>query len=368
MRWTATFLVLLISLAACSLPRGAALQSEVIKAADKEDAPFAVYPVTRDTVNNYLQWPHTVLFHNWLANPRGSASPVIRAGDRIDLVIWDNSENSLLLGEGQKVVDIQNMQVANGGTVFIPYLDAVHVADLTPEGARRLIQRKMGEILPSAQVQLAYTAGARSSVSLVGGVGAPGTFPLPDRNVSVLNLISLGSGVSPTMRNPQVKLMRNGKTYRVSLEMLYSDASLDTVLQGGDKVIVEQDDRYFQALGATGQEDLIYFAKDDISALEAVSLVGGISDTRADPKGVLILREYQSTHLDKDGKLGPTRTDVVFTIDLTSADGLFSAKRFPIEHQDVVLVTESPVTKAQTVFGLIGSAFGLARQAQIVSN
>lgn len=368
MRNSAIILGLLLALAACSLPRGAALQSEVIKAADAEDAPFAVYPINRATVNDYQHWPRTVLFHNWLSNPRGSASPIIRAGDRIDMVIWDNSENSLLLSEGQKLVSMQNIQVSNGGTVFIPYLSAVHIADLTPEGARRLIQRKLGEILPSAQVQLVYTAGASSSVSLVGGVAAPGTFPLADRNVSVLNLISQGGGVSPLMRNPQVKLMRSGKTYRVSLEMLYSDASLDTVLKGGDKVIVEQDERYFQALGATGQEDLIYFAKDDINALEAVSLVGGISDTRADPKGVLILREYGRSHLDKDSKQGPSRTDVVFTIDLTSADGLFSAKRFKIEHKDVVLVTESPVTKAQTIFSLVGSVFGLASGVQSVAN
>ena len=59
---------------------------------------------------------------------------------------------------------------------------------------------------------------------------------------------------------------------------------------------------------------------------------------------------------------------MVFTIDLTTADGLFSARRFYIEPEDVVLVTESPVTKAQTIFGLIGGLFGLARSATTLSN
>ena len=72
-------------------------------------------------------------------------------------------------------------------------------------------------------------------------------------------------------------------------------------------------------------------------------------------------------HVRSDGK-GPSHTDVVFTVDLTSADGLFSAKRFYIQPDDVVLVTESPVTKAQTIFGLIGSAFGLVSSAQSLSN
>ena len=357
-------LAAVLFLAACSLPRGAALQSEVIKAADAEDAPFAVYPVTRDTVAVFKDWPRSYLYSNWLSMSRGPSSPIITAGDKIDLVIWDSSENSLLATPGQKVVDMSNMTVTPSGTLFVPYIDEVYIGGQPPDGARKLIQKRIAEILPAAQIQLTYTAGARSSVSLVAGVAKPGTFPLPDRNFSVLNLISLGGGVPPNLRNPQVKLVRGGKTYRISLEALYTDAALDTVLRGGDKIIVEQDDRYFQALGASGQEKLIYFDKDYVNALEAMSLVGGISDTRADPKGILILREYAPSNLDETGKRGPSRTDVVFTVDLTTADGLFSARRFAVEPKDVVLVTESPVTKLQTIFSLIGGAFGVASSAQ----
>ena len=357
----------MVVLSACSLPRGAALQSEIISAADDEDAPFAVYAVNRTNVADFRSWPRWNGYESWVGRTRGPASPVISAGDRLDLVIWDNSENSLLLTPGAKVVDMKGIQVSPDGSVFIPYLDKIYVKGQSPEAAREQIQNSLTEILPSAQVQLLYTAGASSSVSLVGGVAAPGTFPLPDRNFSVLKLISQGGGVPPTMRNPRVKLVRDGGTYQTSLSQLYADAKFDVVLQGGDKVIVQQDNRFFQALGSTGREELIYFTKDDINALEAVSLVGGIDDNRADPKGVLILREYRAGHVRTDGK-GPSRTDVVFTIDLTNADGLFSARRFLIQPEDVVLVTESPVTKAQTIFRLIGSAVGVANAAQNVAN
>ena len=357
----------LIALSACSLPRGAALQSEVTAASDDKDAPFAVYPVTRETVAKFANWPHWYSYTSWAGATRGPASPVISAGDRLDLIIWDNSENSLLLTPGAKVVDMQGIQVAPDGSVFIPYLDKLYVKGKSPDSARELIQERLAEILPSAQVQLNYLPGSSSAVSLVGGVSAPGTYPLPDRNFTVLKLISQGGGVPPAMRNPQIKLVRDGKTYRSSINRLYDDPALDVVLRGGDKVIVEQDDRYFQALGSAGREELIYFSKDAINALEAVSIIGGINDARADPKGILILREYQSSHVRSDGK-GPSRTDVVFTVDLTTADGLFSAKRFYIEPQDVVLVTESPVTKTQTIFSLIGSAFGLANTASALAN
>lgn len=360
-------LIILAAVSACSLPRGAALQSEIISAANDENAPFAVYPVNRESVVGLQKWPRWAGYQSWVGRTRGPASPIISAGDTLDLVIWDNSENSLLLSPGAKVVDMQGIQVAPDGSVFVPYLGRIHVRGQSPEGAREQIQTDLEQILPSAQVQLRYTAGASSSVSLVGGVASPGTFPLPDRNFTVLKLISLGGGVPATLRNPRVKLVRDGKTFQTSLSRLYDNANADVVLQGGDKLIIEQDDRFFQALGSTGREELIYFTKDTINALEAVSLVGGLDDNRADPKGVLILREYDSDQVRTDGT-GPSRTDVVFTIDLTNADGLFSAKRFLIEPKDVVLVTESPVAKSQTILRLIGSAVGVANAAQNFAN
>ena len=54
---------------------------------------------------------------------------------------------------------------------------------------------------------------------------------------------------------------------------------------------------------------------------------------------------------------------MVFTIDLTTADGLFSAGQFRIQPGDLVYGTESPVTQARTIFGLIGSAFGVVNTA-----
>jgi len=201
----------------------------------------------------------------------------------------------------------------------------------------------------------------------VGGVARPGSVPLPDGNFTVMGLLSQGGGVAPGLANPQIRLVRDGKVFRTSLARLYDDPALDTTLRGGDKVFVEADDRQFLSLGATGTERLVDFPKDRLSALEAVSLAGGVQDSRANLKGVLVLREYDPAVVvapDAEGQPrgGPAQPRTVFVIDLTSADGLFSAGRFAIHDGDVVLATESAVSNVRTVLGLIGSSFGLARQ------
>jgi polysaccharide export outer membrane protein len=59
---------------------------------------------------------------------------------------------------------------------------------------------------------------------------------------------------------------------------------------------------------------------------------------------------------------------MVFTIDLTTADGLFSARQFEVQSGDLVYVAESPLTAANSVVGIIASAFSAWRQADLVLN
>jgi polysaccharide export outer membrane protein len=52
--------------------------------------------------------------------------------------------------------------------------------------------------------------------------------------------------------------------------------------------------------------------------------------------------------------------EVVFSVDLTSADGLFAARSFRIQPGDLVLVTESPMVGVSQALGLVSTAL-LAR-------
>ena len=224
------------------------------------------------------------------------------------------------------------------------------------------MQSALETIVPSAQVQLSMSQGRSNSVDLVSGVPKPGAYPLPDRNFTVLSLLAAGGGISPNLNNPQIRLVRGGAIYGTSVNRLLDSPNLDTLLRGGDQVFVEEDQRYFLSFGAAGKEDLHIFSKDAMSAMDAVSIMGGIADGKADPQGLLILREYNPSAL-RTGVRGPRQTRVVFTVDLTSADGLFSARQFQINPDDLVMVTESPINDALTVSNIIGNLFGVFSRA-----
>lgn len=352
-------------LGGCALPRNAPQKREVLAGVNGDAPGFSLHLVTRATLAQFATWPATgpttgqgTPHAGWPGPGRGPHSPTIAPGDRLNLRIWDAEETSLITAPGMQVTDMPGLSVSPSGHIFLPYVDDVHVAGLTPDGARRRVQTAMEAITPSAQVQLEFAAGQANAVDMVSGVASPGSYPFQSGNMSILNMISAAGGVPDALRNPQVRLMRGGRVYGTALSAIYADPAKDIALNGRDRVIIEADARSFTALGATGRQEVVPFDTDRISALNAVSMMGGITDTRADPRGILILRRYSARVAGQPGM--PATERVVFSLDLTTADGLFSADEFAIQPGDVVLATQSPVTSVERVFQLLGGAFGLA--------
>ncbi|NVK15314.1 MAG: polysaccharide biosynthesis/export family protein [Rhodobacteraceae bacterium] len=354
--------------AACSrLPGGAPASEEILKESGEADADFALYKVNRALLPTVAAWPPTGKQErlSWLHAHQGARTQIIQPGDLLSLSIWDSNDNSLLTSLDQKMVQLQDMKVAANGTIFMPYVGDVNVNGLTPDLARRKLQEALEPVVPSAQVQLAMAEGRGNSVDLVSGVAQPGTYPMPDRNYTVMGLISAGGGISAALNNPQIRLVRGQRIYGTSVDTLLNNPRLDTLLRGGDRVFVEEDERYFLSFGATGKEDLHIFTKDEMSAMDAMSVAGGFQDGKADPKGLLVLREYPASAL-APGQRGPRQQRVVFSLDLTSADGLFSARQFQINPGDLVMATESPVNDVLTISNIFGNFFGVFSRAGVI--
>ncbi|MEL6840638.1 MAG: polysaccharide biosynthesis/export family protein [Pseudomonadota bacterium] len=363
-------LLMCFVVAGCSLPRGAGFQSEVLAASnagtrEEGEAPvydFAVFDVTKETLPVLQSWPgRDEQTYPWINRQEQPASLIIAPGDLVTLTVWDAEDNSLLAGTGQRATTLQQTEVSTQGRVFVPYIGELRIAGMSPNTARTRIEEELIRTIPSAQVQLVVEAGRQNTANLVTGVTAPGLYQLPDRNFKILDLLSLGGGASPDLINPQVRLVRDGRTFAVPLDRLLSDPNLDTAVQGGDRVMLIGDDRQFVSLGATGLEAVHDFPTEQVTALEAMAIVGGVSDARANPQGILILREYASDAVREDLS-GPPQERVVFTIDLTSADGLFSAGNFLLQDEDLVYGTESPLGPALTAVGLLNTVSTLANQ------
>jgi polysaccharide export outer membrane protein len=349
------FTAMLLGLDGCSPPQGAANVRQVTAGANDPEANFAVQFVNRDTLSMIAEWPnsHPAANRQWISHQQASVDPQIKTGDKLTLAVWDNDDSSLLSSPGQKVIQLPDLRVSSTGTIFMPYIDEIQVAGMTPSEARKVIQTKLLAIIPSAQVQLSFASGNQNSVQVVSGLPNPGVIPLLDNNTTLTSVMAQAGGLSVSMINPQVNLQRNGRLYRIAADTLLNHPELDTTLRGGDKIFIQPDERYFTSLGAAGKESLINFPRDNITALDAMSLIGGMSAATANLKGILVLRNYPQSAVRTDTQKGPPKQRMVFVFNLTSADGLFSAGAFPIEDHDLVLVTQSPLVNARAAMAFL---------------
>ena len=350
-------------ISACSPPRGTILQSEILRESRQEDATFEIVAVDRGTLAQVLAWPATGtgLDLSWPGKDQGRAGRGLRSGDKINLTVWDSQENSLLATPGQRAVPMQGLVVSPGGTIFVPYIDEVKIAGLSPEAARADIQRRLTAIVPSAQVQLEVEQGEQNTIELVSGVAQPGRLAVAARGATILSVLAEAGGIPDGMRNPVVRLQRGGRAHAALAADLYRDPARDIAMRGGDRVVVESDPRSFVVLGAAGAERTVHFEKASHSLLEALALSSGLTEARANIRGVLVLRKYPPGALRQDGS-GPKTGRIVFTFDLGTGDGLFAASSFPIHPEDVVLATESPIPVAASILGVFGSTLGIAQR------
>ncbi|MEM6312332.1 MAG: polysaccharide biosynthesis/export family protein [Pseudomonadota bacterium] len=360
-------LVLAIT-SACNLPRTAAIQQEVVSQSASENPTFQVVEVTRASSAQVNSWPKPSHHEHrtWFHADRGPDSSVIQTGDTIRVIIWDNQENSLI-SNGEKQTPIAPLSVSSAGTVFLPYVGDVRVRGLTSGAARNKIQSELEMIVPAAQVQLSLEPGRNNSVDVSQGVQAPGRYPLDSRNVQLLSVLSLAGGINTSLRNPRVQLQRNGQLYETRIEDILEHPAKNVRMRGGDLVAIVEDDRSFNSVGASGRQELIFFEKEHMSAMDGVSAAGGIDGRRGNPQGVLILRDYHPRDLTP-GPTGPDMQQVVFAFDLTSADGLFAARNFTLEPNDTLLMSESPFAAAQTIANFIGNLTGIGLTAQRISD
>ena len=330
-----------IALTGCAIPRAAATPQEVLRGTEAEDSAVQVISVNREALTELRQWPRPAgsVRHNWPSTGAQATARLIRAGDSISLAVWDSQQDSLLASPEQRMVQMQNLTVSQNGRIFVPYVGEVRVSGMSPDAARRDIESQMRVIVPDGQIQLSHSPGSANSIDVVTGVASPGRIPMPESSPSILSVLAQAGGIAPSLRNPLVRLNRGGHGYAIPARVLFAEPSRDIMLRGGDRILVEEDQRNFIALGASGNQEVVYFAREEITALDALSSVGGLSSDRANLRGLMILREYPQSALGQ--AKGPTKDNVIFTFDLSNAEGLFAASNFHIAPGDVVLATES---------------------------
>lgn len=341
----------------CGLPRSGPNKREIFAGSvlKKGDA-FVL------TVNDHVTRTTAVMpalgFSKAFKNANSIGPDTIRAGDVLGLTVWENVSDPLLGAPGAPATVMEEVQVDGSGHIFIPYAGRVRAAGNSPEALRRIITAKLDKQTPDPQVLVTRLAGDGATVSMVGGIGAQGVYPIerPTRTLSAM--LARAGGISIEPEIAQITVIRGKQRGKIWFEDLYKHPQLDIALRNKDRILIEKDTRAYTALGATGTQTRVQFETQTLSAIEAIAQVGGLNTAAADPTGVFVFRnesaEVANAVLQRNDLTGSQR--MIYVLNLTQPNGMFMARDFVIRDGDTVYVTEAPFVQwDKTMSALTGT-------------
>ena len=355
-RWAKPILVLAaMSVAAsCSLPKVGPNKREIFAGSvQKEGDAFIV--AVNDRVTRATAVVPALGFSDSFKNASPLTSDTIRPGDVLGLTVWENVDDGLLANEATNATILDEVQVDSAGFIFVPYAGRLRASGNTPDQLREIITSKLEEQTPDPQVQVRRLAGDGSTVSLTGAVGGQGIYPIERPTRTLSSMLAQAGGVTIQPDIAEVTVIRGNQQGKVWYQDLFNHPELDIALRGGDRILVEEDTRSFTALGATNTQARVPFETQDLSALEAIAQIGGLISAASDPTGVFVFRnepaEIAGQVLGRDDLQGAQR--MVYVLNLTEPNGLFTARDFVIRDEDTLYVTEAPYAQWTKTISLI---------------
>lgn len=136
-------------------------------------------------------------------------------------------------------------QVASDGTVDLPYVHTLKVADLEAQEVARLVREHLmsEKVLTDPSVVVQVKEYASRHITLLGQIAKPGSFPLAP-GMSLIQAISQAGGLTSVASASHVtvtrKTAKGQQTVEVDVGAITDGKSPDIPLQAGDQIYVHE--------------------------------------------------------------------------------------------------------------------------------
>lgn len=231
---------------------------------------------------------------------------------------------------------LPRMEVAESGTVAIPYVGMVQAAGRPPASVAREIEQRLRGISQNAQVLVSVERGPAQSVVVSGDVRNPGRQPLTMAGERLLDVIAQAGGPANRPADTSVRLVRGGQSADIRLDRLRIDDLANVRLAPGDHIELRRGVRSVTVLGSARTVSELPFESDDLSLAEAIARSGGPLDDRADATGVFVFR-FEPSATPGDPRMVP----VIYRLNLLDPRSYFASQRFAMQPKDVLLIANS---------------------------
>lgn len=271
---------------------------------------------------------------------------VVGRGDILNITVWDHPELTIPAGSMRAPEEAGNW-VHNDGTIFYPYVGKIEVAGKRVTEIRDLITERLADYIEKPQVDVTVAAFRSQQTYVTGEVQKPGTLPITNVPMTLIEAISQSGGLTESADWTDVTLKRGEQETTYSLRDLYQhgDTQENIVLKAGDIVhVARNDENKVFVLGEVRQPKGYMMGRHGMTLAEALGESGGLYNQTADASGVFVIRQADpdSGYVAK-----------LFQLDASNSTALVMAEQFQLQQRDIVYVTAAPVARWNRVISQI---------------
>jgi len=278
---------------------------------------------------------------------------------------------------GARLATLPDLTIGQDGTIAFPYLGRVHTSGLTVAELSTQLAHRLATQTVEPQVIVALHNQIATLVTLGGNVQHAGAYPVPPQGEHILEAIARAGGTSIDPADARVRLIRNGQSYTDTIQTLLDTPPRNVMVRAGDYIDVVKRPRMALILGAVGTSQALAMPLYRLSLSEALAQSSGLDDSRADPRGLYVMRtlpaalarrmvatartELQNTgtHSNDFPPLIPTTLPdstpihTILQFNFNSATGMFLAQNLTIHENDMIYVGNARAAQWQKFMNLI---------------
>lgn len=258
----------------------------------------------------------------------GGYSDKVRTRDSLNFVITDLTEGSPFYSRGG-ASNFGPIEVPDDGTITIPYTGEIQVMNKTLSGIASELNEKLKPISNTAQASVTRSGRISRTANVIGEVKTPGPVPLERNNISSLDLLAASGGPTQAEHLFKYTLRRADRDYAFDYQGF---RKLAFPIEEGDLLSVTSDaGNRFYVMGAINKPTTVPFPVPAPTLADALGAATGFDELRSDPSGIFVFRKGSP--------------DKVFTVNLKDPSAMFLTQRFPIRGEDLIYVTEAPLSR-----------------------
>lgn len=367
----------LLVLSACSTVPGSGPLSNELKKQSEEQAfdefGYALVDINESSMKTILAHQPQGFQHKF-SNEKWRPKSTVGVGDVISVVVWEPTQQGLFSGgEGGNRAELGPFQIEQSGKIPVPYVGQVTAKGRTIAEIRWAIQSQLKRKAIDPQVVVSLIENRSSTVSVNGDVQKAGQVPISQKGDRLLDMIAKAGGPSTPAGETMVTLVRGERRGTQLLRTIYENSAENLYVRAGDQVFLTHDPQTFTAFGAVQKVGEYPIVGQDVSLVEALGRVGGLSDNRANSTGLYLFR-YEPSALLYD--LGMTEyadtntpTPVIYRLNMREGRSYFFGQSFLVRDKDIVYVANSYGTEFVKFIGIVSSVTSpIVGTAATVSN